>query len=88
MSGDFLKAQEFLQSAASNPHGWVLLSSDMAHSINAAFAEMNGAVDKVVHAIDNEGVRPMHHRRIMKEHRAQWPTLWNALDSLRGVRNA
>jgi hypothetical protein len=33
-------------------------------------------------AIRNEGPQPSYHRRVMLEHRHQWPTLWAALDGL------
>ncbi len=31
-------------------------------------------------AIQNEGPSLYHHRRVMARHRAEWPTLWEALD--------
>lgn len=40
------------------------------------------AVQAVVDAIKNEGRNPPFHRRVMAEHRTQWPTLWKALDEL------
>lgn len=43
---------------------------------------MRIAVDRVFSAIENEGSNPEYHRRIMREHRRQWPMLWKALDLL------
>lgn len=33
-------------------------------------------------AIKNEGISPHYHRRVMRKHRRQWPTLWRAIDNL------
>ena len=47
--------------------------------------EMNryDSVLKLLHdAIHEEGVNPSYHRRIMKKHRRQWPTLWFAIDQI------
>ena len=40
------------------------------------------AVQKVKRAILNEGRMPAHHRKVMQQHRKEWPTLWAALDEL------
>lgn len=37
---------------------------------------------EVLWAIDNPGPRPDYHRAVMERHRAEWPTLWRALDNL------
>lgn len=44
--------------------------------------EFLAAVHLVVDAIKNEGRNAAHHRKVMNEHRNQWPTLWKALDQL------
>lgn len=31
-------------------------------------------------AITDEGPEPRYHRKIMKRHRKEWPTLWDALE--------
>ena len=36
----------------------------------------------VLHAIANPGPHPDYHRQVMELHRAEWPTLWRALDDL------
>lgn len=47
--------------------------------------ELRSAVGALLDAIDVEGPNPAHHRRIMNEHRRQWPTLWAAIDRLRNL---
>jgi hypothetical protein len=32
--------------------------------------------------INNEGPNPRHHRKVMKRHRKEWPSLWKLLDDL------
>ena len=44
--------------------------------------ELRAIVYEVVRAITVEGKHPPTHRRIMAKHRAEWPTLWRALDRL------
>lgn len=53
--------------------------------------ELETAIDKLRLAIENEGLQPRHHRRVMEAHRKEWPTLWAAIDRLlkiheRGIR--
>jgi hypothetical protein len=36
-------------------------------------------------ALHDEGRNPQYHRQLMKRHRAEWPTLWSAIDNLRYV---
>lgn len=45
-------------------------------------AEREEAVQAIIDAIRNEGPVPAWHRRVMNRHRADWPTLWAALDNL------
>lgn len=45
-------------------------------------AELRDAVAQVMRAIRVEGRSPTWHRRVMARHRAEWPTLWRALDRL------
>lgn len=40
------------------------------------------AVELVRRAISNPGRVPSWHYAIMRKHRKEWPTLWNALDEL------
>lgn len=40
------------------------------------------AVDAIIRAIDESGPNPAYHRKVMARHRAEWPTLWAALDQL------
>lgn len=39
-------------------------------------------IEAVRQAIENPGPFPEHHRRTMARQRADWPTLWKALDAL------
>lgn len=39
-------------------------------------------IQAIYDAIKNEGISPDHHRRVMRKHRRQWPTLWRAIDNL------
>lgn len=45
-------------------------------------SEIIVAVYKVRRAIQDHGPQPWLHRRIMRRHRLEWPTLWVALDQL------
>lgn len=40
------------------------------------------AIEALRYAIEKEGPRPWFHRKIMRRHRRQWPTLWAAIDRL------
>lgn len=44
--------------------------------------QLETAIKNLEQAIVNEGPNPIHHRRILLEHRNQWPTLWRSLDAL------
>lgn len=33
-------------------------------------------------AIENAGINPRFHHKIMKKHRKEWPTLWKVIDRL------
>lgn len=46
------------------------------------FGEMADAVKQVREAVQDEGNHPYHHRKVLREHRRQWPALWEALDRL------
>lgn len=39
-------------------------------------------LDDLSSAILREGPNPQKHRRIMRKHRRQWPTLWRKIDRL------
>lgn len=40
----------------------------------------------LIEAIRDEGPNPQHHETIMNQHRAEWPTLWKALDQILASR--
>lgn len=40
------------------------------------------AVRAIVDAVVIEGPQPALHRRTLRRHRRQWPTLWKAIDAL------
>lgn len=40
------------------------------------------AVHVLRRAIKNPGHNPSYHQQVMDRHRAEWPTLWNAIDNL------
>ena len=37
---------------------------------------------RLVDAVKNEGRVPAYHHAVLKEHRAEWPTLWRAIDAI------
>jgi len=43
---------------------------------------LTAAAAAIVRAVDDEGPHPHEHRRIMRAHRRQWPTLWHEIDAL------
>lgn len=43
------------------------------------------AIDGIRRAITLEGPAPVLHRRIMRRHRNEWPTLWAHIDALLDV---
>lgn len=42
--------------------------------------ELLRRLDKIRDAIENEGVLPGYHRRVMARHKSEWPTLWRAIE--------
>ncbi len=44
---------------------------------------VRAAIRRVIKAIEDEGCMPSYHRKVMRKHRSEWPTLWRALDDLR-----
>jgi hypothetical protein len=42
----------------------------------------DSTLDEIRRAIADPGSHPDHHRMVMAKHRAEWPTLWRALDRL------
>ncbi len=46
------------------------------------FYDMADAVKQVREAVEDEGNHPYHHRKVLREHRRQWPALWEAIDTL------
>ena len=45
-------------------------------------SELNGAVNKLVRAIEEPGPHPKIHASIMRQHRKEWPILWDAIDAI------
>lgn len=43
---------------------------------------VNHAIERLRLAIEDEGPRPDLHRATLARHRAEWPTLWRAIDNL------
>lgn len=39
-------------------------------------------LEQLRRAIQDEGPQPEFHRAVMRRHRAEWPTLWRAIDTL------
>lgn len=37
---------------------------------------------RLVDAVKDEGRVPEYHRAVIKKHRAEWPTLWRAVDPI------
>lgn len=52
----------------------------------AEIRRLRSAIGTVIAAIDNKGPHPGHHDIIVARHRAEWPTLWQAIDKLREAR--
>lgn len=48
-------------------------------------AELNEALDQLEVAILDEGPAPRFHREVMARQRAEWPTLWAAIDRVRAA---
>lgn len=44
--------------------------------------QLETAINALEQAIVNEGPNPTHHRKILLEHKNQWPTLWKSIDAL------
>ena len=42
----------------------------------------DAALEAVRRAITDAGSHPGYHRSVMRRHRAEWPSLWHALDKL------
>lgn len=52
----------------------------------AEIDRLRTAIDTVLHAIDNSGSHPEYHHYVRCRHESEWPILWRAISSLRGVR--
>ncbi len=52
----------------------------------AEIRRLRSAIGTVIAAIDNKGPHPGYHSLIAAQHRAEWPTLWKALDNLKEAR--
>lgn len=46
---------------------------------------MLAALQRLEDAIVNEGPHPEYHHQVLDRHRAEWPTLWAAIDHARHV---
>jgi hypothetical protein len=62
--------------------GWVEAPDEWRSSAPAFLEEYQAAAEKIARAIRDEGVAPAFHRSLMRAHRRQWPTLWQAIDEL------
>ncbi len=47
---------------------------------------LRAAIGTVIAAIDKKGPHPGYHDALTAQHRAEWPTLWQAIDNLREAR--
>lgn len=54
----------------------------MSASAESSTCRHDEAVAAIIKAIKDQGPLPLLHRRIMRLHRQEWPTLWQALDKL------
>lgn len=48
-------------------------------------AALEAAAHEIKRAVVVPGPVPQHHRSILARHRAEWPTLWDAIDHLLGA---
>ena len=46
-------------------------------------SDHDDAIAAILRAINDPGPNPAYHREVMARHRAEWPTLWEAIDRLR-----
>lgn len=63
----------------------VIESGGAAHMMPEAVDQVKRVAEEALRvrkAIVDEGPVPRVHRRIMRRHREQWPTLWKALDDM------
>lgn len=42
--------------------------------------EMKNAISSIIAAIEDKGAVPQYHNHVMRKHKEEWPTLWNAID--------
>ena len=54
----------------------------MEKNLRAEIASLEKKLASIVSAITDEGRMPEYHQQIMKKHRQEWPTLWQALDEI------
>lgn len=45
-------------------------------------SNMENSIAELVKAIRDRGAVPQFHNHVMRKHRAEWPTLWNAIDNI------
>lgn len=57
-----------------NPNTDTLLRAEMDRR------ELLRRLDKIRDAIENEGISPGYHCRVMAQHKSEWPTLWRAIE--------
>ena len=51
---------------------------------DAELERLRAVLEQLRKAIANKGPSPTHHQAVMKRHRQEWPTLWQAIDNLIG----
>jgi hypothetical protein len=55
-------------------------ASDEIERLRELVGFQDGQLRQIRNAIYDEGVNPQHHRSVMRRHRKEWPTLWEAID--------
>lgn len=49
-------------------------------SLRSERDELQKLIDDIANAVNDEGVYPPHHRKVMFRHRSEWPFLWRRID--------
>jgi len=68
-----------------NKYGSFNLRSDITRLIETVEVQQH-AMDKLMDAINNEGISPETHRRTLRHHRLEWPTLWKAIQEISDLK--
>lgn len=61
---------------------WAIDAKDALREAADIIEALETKAEVVRRAVDDAGPRPDVHREIMARHRAEWPTLWDAIDWL------